>query len=134
MSVSAPFIKAVSNSNQTSERSDSTEAHQWLDIIQYAQLKNISISTVRRMIKNHQVKWKKNRGKYYLFAPERLNETQEQFIEKREDYLQGLEEENSTLRKQLERIAEENQELKMLVTLYESKLFPRSPSRLDSSD
>ena len=39
----------------------------WLDIVEYAQLMKVSISTVRRAIKANKVKFKLQDGKYFVF-------------------------------------------------------------------
>ena len=39
----------------------------WLPILEYANVKNISISTVRRGIKSGRFKYKEENGKYLIF-------------------------------------------------------------------
>ena len=40
----------------------------WLSIIEYANYKKKSISTVRRYIKANRVKYKEDQGKYYILC------------------------------------------------------------------
>ena len=74
----------------------------WLSLVDYAVLKNLSISTLRRYIKRDRVKYKLEGGKYYIST---LND---------QDRLKELERRNEQLR-------EENDELRMLIALYEAK-------------
>lgn len=88
----------------------------WLSIVDYSHYKKTSISTIRRHIKNNILKYKEENGKYFVFipSPEKLkkNEDAEIFRMKLE-----LEE----IKISLKRLKEENNELKMLVELYEQR-------------
>jgi hypothetical protein len=82
----------------------------WLPIVQYAQYKNISITSVRRYIKAERVKYKKVNGKYLVLARKfsgNFNNFKEKNI--------------SDLEKEIKKLKEENQELKMLISVYETK-------------
>lgn len=79
----------------------------WVSILEYAQAKKTSISTIRRAIKANHVTHKMVEGKYFLLLRNPIIEEQSQ------DYQQ--------LKKEIIRLQEENNELKMLVKLYEDK-------------
>ncbi|OIQ18320.1 MAG: hypothetical protein BM556_08650 [Bacteriovorax sp. MedPE-SWde] len=91
----------------------------WLTINDYSSLKNISISTIRRYIKNHKVIWKKEEGKYFIQVP--LTEVKVSNDDQSQNLTVGLlRQEVEKLYQQLRVVQEENNELKMLVKLYES--------------
>lgn len=72
----------------------------WLPILEYAHKKKKSISTVRRYIKANILKHKIEDGRYYIWTSEK----------------------NLGLTPEIKLLLEENNELKMLVKLYEEKL------------
>lgn len=86
----------------------------WLSISDYSRYKNVSISTIRRHIKNNILKYKEENGKYFIYVAStekvRLREEEELLKAKLEIEL---------LRSQLRQMNEENAALKMLVELYE---------------
>ena len=88
----------------------------WLSINDYSRYKNVSISTIRRHIKNNILKHKEENGKYFIYVAStekvRLREEEELLRAKLEVEL---------LRNQLRELNEENAALKMLVELYESQ-------------
>ena len=88
----------------------------WLSINDYSRYKNVSISTIRRHIKNNILKHKEENGKYFIYVPStenlRLREEEEVLKVKLELEL---------LRSQLRQLREENNELKMLVDIYEKE-------------
>ena len=93
----------------------------WLSIIEYANYKKKSISTVRRYIKANRVKFREEQGKYFIFC--------------KSDESMELKLENIRLKKENRALLEEISELKMLVDLYEgsktqSKPLPSIPSHL----
>lgn len=99
----------------------------WLSIIEYATLKGLSISTVRRAIKSRRVTFKKEKRKFFIFSdlfPKDKNPIEMQA----QIQMQKLKVENEFLREKLRKFEEENNDLKMLVQLYESeaKRFSRS--------
>ncbi len=87
---------------------------QWVSIIEYASIRKISISTVRRYIKADRVRNKLDNGKYMIFLPS--NSTS--LMKKNE--LHQLKAENEQLKSQIRTLKEENNDLKMLVNLYEN--------------
>ena len=84
----------------------------WLPIIDYAKLKGVSISTIRRRIKASRLLFKKEEGKFFIFVDARI-------IESENTSLQKLRLEKDFLQNKLKKLQEENEDLKMLVQLYE---------------
>ncbi len=97
----------------------------WLSINDYSRYKNVSISTIRRHIKNNILKHKEENGKYFIYVAStekvRLREEEELLKTKLELEL---------LRSQMRQLNEENSALKMLVELYEKG----NSERLTSTD
>ncbi len=100
----------------------------WLSIIEYANYKKKSISTVRRYIKANRVKYREEQGKYYIFCKNYFDqETNREMME--------LKLENVRLNKENRSLMEELSELKMLVALYEqapkqTKTLPSVPTNI----
>ncbi len=88
----------------------------WLSIIDYSQYKNVSISTIRRHIKSNIFRYKEENGKYFIYvaSSDRLKQSEEK------NHL-ALHLEVERLRSQIKILSEENNELKMLVDLYEKQ-------------
>lgn len=87
----------------------------WLSILDYATVKKTSISTIRRAIKAGHVKHKEENGKYFIW-------TKEVFIQKEET---SLKLENEFLKKKNRELAEEVNDLKMLLQVYEMSAVKR---------
>lgn len=83
----------------------------WLSILDYATAKKVSISTIRRSIKSGHVKYKEESGKYFIW-------TKETTITKEE---LSLKLENEFLKKRIRELEEENNDLKMLLNVYEDQ-------------
>lgn len=49
----------------------------WLSIVEFSSKHGISISTLRRKIKNKKIKYKIEDGKYYIFEGDKLDSTHE---------------------------------------------------------
>ena len=88
----------------------------WLSINDYSRYKNVSISTIRRHIKTNILKHKEENGKYYIYVP-----STEKLRLREEEELLRVKLEVELLRSQLKNIKEENNELKMLVDIYEKQ-------------
>jgi hypothetical protein len=86
----------------------------WLSITDYSHYKNVSISTIRRHIKNNIVRHKEENGKYFIYVP-----SIEKLRFREEEGLFRLKLELELLRAQIRSLQEENNELKMLVDIYE---------------
>ncbi len=98
----------------------------WLSINDYSRYKNVSISTIRRHIKTNILRYKEENGKYFIYtASDRLRL-------KEEEEILRMKLEMELLKSQLRQLREENNELKMLVDIYESKpeLPPEMPGQL----
>lgn len=87
----------------------------WLSITDYSRYKNLSISTIRRHIKQNVLKYREDKGKYFVYVP-----SMERVKLREEEELLRARLEIELLRTQLRDLQEENNELKMLVQLYES--------------
>lgn len=88
----------------------------WLSILEFANYKGKSISTVRRYIKADRVKHKEDNGKYYIWA----KDYQSAETENEKEALE-LRFENERLKKENRQLGEEVAELQMLVKLYEEE-------------
>jgi DNA-binding transcriptional MerR regulator len=82
----------------------------WLSILEYCEYRDKSISTIRRYIKSGNVTSRFVNGKYEIL----VRNYKETSLTK--------EDEINQLKKKLRKLQEENQELKMLVDLYEQKI------------
>ncbi len=102
----------------------------WLPILEYASYRDISISTIRRMIKADRVKSRLEDGKYFIFvAKERLDKKKHEQI----NLSQRVEElllENEHLKKLLREREEELSEQGMLLKVYEEREIPPLPLEL----
>lgn len=88
----------------------------WMTLSEYAGIRGISMSTARRYVKSGRLKTKLEQGKYFIFVTkERLNKA-----ESPEKKILELQLEIELLRRKQSILVEENNDLKMLVQLYES--------------
>ncbi len=81
----------------------------WLSILDYANVKKVSISTIRRSIKSGHIKYKEENGKYFIW-------TKEIAVQKEE---LALKLEVEFLKKRNRELEEEINDLKMLLSVYE---------------
>ena len=88
----------------------------WLSINDYSRYKDVSISTIRRHIKNNILKYKEENGKYFIYVPS----TEKLRLREEEEVLK-IKLETELLRTQIRQLREENNELRMLVELYEKQ-------------
>lgn len=86
----------------------------WLSITDYSRYKDVSISTIRRHIKNNILKHKEENGKYFIYVP-----SNDRVKLRAEEELLKVKLESELLRVQIKQLREENSELRMLVELYE---------------
>ena len=84
----------------------------WLSILDYANVKKTSISTIRRAIKAGHVKYKDENGKYLIWTRE--------IVVQKEELSMKLE--NEFLKKRNRELDEEVNDLKMLLQVYESNI------------
>jgi lipopolysaccharide biosynthesis regulator YciM len=94
----------------------------WITITEYSLLKSKSISTVRRYIKSGRLEIKEEKGKYLILVRNcQVLTTQNT----------SLDDQNiDKLRKQYRKLQEENNELRMLVDLYESDFIKKQASKV----
>lgn len=88
----------------------------WLSINDYSRYKNVSISTIRRHLKNNILKYKEENGKYFIYVV-----SSERVKLREEEELLKTRLESELLRSKIRQLREENNELKMLVALYEGQ-------------
>lgn len=91
----------------------------WLSINDYSRYKNVSISTIRRHLKTNILKHKEENGKYFIHVP-----SSEKVRLKEEEELLRVKLELELVKFQNKKLKEENNELKMLVDLYEKDSRP----------
>lgn len=96
----------------------------WLSINDYSRYKNVSVSTIRRHIKNNILRHKEENGKYFIYV-----HSIEKVQLREEEEVMRLKLELELLRSSLRHLQEENNELRMLVDLYESQQTKRVPSK-----
>lgn len=97
----------------------------WLSILEFANYKGKSISTVRRSIKANRVKHKEENGKYFIWAngyKDPSQQTERDFLE--------LRLENERLKRENRVLTEQVDELQMLVKIYEEEKSSLSVSNL----
>lgn len=97
----------------------------WLSINDYSRYKNVSISTIRRHIKTNILKHKEENGKYFIYVPS----TEKVKLREEEEVLR-VKLEVELLRTQIRQLREENNELKMLVEIYEKQSIKNQPAEL----
>jgi hypothetical protein len=86
----------------------------WLSITDYSRYKNVSISTIRRHIKNNILKYKEENGKYFVYT-----HSVEKVKFREEEEILRIKLETELLKSKLRQLREENNELRMLVEIYE---------------
>ena len=97
----------------------------WLSINDYSRYKNVSISTIRRHIKNNILKHREESGKYLIYVP-----SNERVKLREEEETLRLKLELELMRARIRSLQEENHELRMLVDLYEGKSSSATPPEL----
>lgn len=88
----------------------------WLSITDYSLYKKVSISTIRRHIKTNILKYREEDGKYFIYVA-----SSDRVKLKEEEETLRIKLELELLRTQVRQLREENNELRMLVELYENK-------------
>lgn len=86
----------------------------WLTIADYSLYKKVSVSTIRRHIKTNILKYKEEDGKYFIYVA-----SFERVKLKEEEEVLRIKLEAELLKSQIRQLKEENNELRMLVDLYE---------------
>lgn len=95
----------------------------WMTIMEYSRQNGPSVSTIRRKIKSGKLTYKKEDGKYLIFAEEKKIPASNDF----EAVELTLKLENDRLKQELRTLQQENEDLKMLVGLYEQQKTARPP-------
>lgn len=93
----------------------------WLSVIEYANAKKTSISTIRRSIKAGLVKHREENGKYFIWTKEIKSDYS---AEKNE---LGLKLEIEFIKRQNRELLEELNDLKMLLNVYENQTSSKLP-------
>jgi len=88
----------------------------WLTIPEYSTYRKKSVSTIRRYIKSNQVQSRLENGKYFIFVSDENYQNKKKSEEKNEMKLRFRVIELEAKVRQLE---EENNDLKMLIQIYE---------------
>lgn len=122
MNIGFSYEEGISMNNQTD----------WLSIIDYSQASGLSISTLRRRIKRKEIEFQEIGGKYFIRCEVVTNKQQ---TEDQKTELLFLRLEIDKLHRELHQLREENNDLKMLVDIYErekaeSKELPTLPQEL----
>ena len=88
----------------------------WLSILEFANYKGKSVSTIRRYIKAERVKFKEENGKYFIWARDYMDPS----LQNEKEFLE-LRLENERLKKENRTLGEQISELQMLVRIYEEE-------------
>jgi len=91
----------------------------WLSITDYSRYKNVSISTIRRHLKTNILKHKEENGKYFVYVA-----SSDRLKFKEEEEALKIQLDVELLRNQVRQLRDENNELKMLVNIYEGQSRP----------
>lgn len=97
----------------------------WLSINDYSRYKNVSVSTIRRHIKSNILKHKEEDGKYFIYVA-----STEKIKMREDEEVLKLKLEIELMKTKLRDLSEENNELRMLVDLYESQVKNQQPPEL----
>ena len=85
----------------------------WLTISEYSSYRQLSVSSIRRYIKSDKVVYKKVLGKYFIFVTsENLDKKVSVVSSQKKIEIMGL-------NKEIKRLTEENNDMKMLIDIYE---------------
>ncbi len=93
------------------------EGH-WLTIPEYSTYRNKSVSTIRRYIKSNRIQYKLDDGKYLIFVSD---QNYQKKIDSQEKEEMSLRFKLLELEAKIRVLEEENDDLRMLVNLYENK-------------
>jgi predicted site-specific integrase-resolvase len=90
----------------------------WLSISEYSNYRGVSVSSIRRYIKDGSVKSKFEEGKYKIYVSDE-NYTLRVNLKEKEELSMRLE--LHELKDRIRLLKEENNDLRMLVDIYESR-------------
>lgn len=100
----------------------------WIPLMDYAMKNGVSLSTLRRYIKAGKIKFKSENGKYLILSSQPASRD---WLEPTESgSTNQFEDRVSNLEVKLKKAQEEISELKMLVAIYEERLFQNLPAQI----
>ena len=98
----------------------------WIPLMDYAMKNGVSLSTLRRYIKAGKSPYKSEHGKYFIFSTTEAPRTAEAEWMRASSDTQPRE----SLEPRVAKLEKEISELKMLVAIYEERLFQNLPPQL----
>ena len=99
----------------------------WIPLMDYAMKNGVSLSTLRRYIKAGKIKFKSENGKYLILSSQPASHD---WLIPSEIDTPHIEGRVSNLEVELKKAQEEIAELKMLVAIYEERLFQNLPAQI----
>ena len=102
----------------------------WIPLMDYAMKNGVSLSTLRRYIKAGKIPHKSEHGKYYVLSTTEAPPTAEAEVMRPSSDAAPLEPRVAKLEVELKHAQEEIAELKMLVAIYEERLFQNVPAQI----
>ncbi len=99
----------------------------WIPLMDYAMQNGVSLSTLRRYIKAGKIQFKSEHGKYLILSSQPASHDWLSPSEFDSDPIEGR---VSNLEVELKKAQEEISELKMLVAIYEERLFANLPAQI----
>lgn len=99
----------------------------WIPLMDYAMQNGVSLSTLRRYIKAGKIQFKSEQGKYLILSSQPASHDWLSPNEFESDLIEGR---VSNLEVELKKAQEEISELKMLVAIYEERLFQNLPAQI----
>lgn len=94
----------------------------WLSILEYANYRSMSISTVRRYIKAQRIKFQKTEGKYFIWVSKDNVQKKKDNERESEKLFSANLQKIEKYQEEIRILREENQDLRMLVDIYEKQL------------
>ena len=108
----------------------STDHGTWIPLMDYAMKNGVSLSTLRRYIKAGKIEHKSENGKYLILSKDGVPDWSAASDIESIAFDPSLENRVSDLEVNLQKAQEGISELKMLVAIYEERLFQNLPPQL----